>query len=258
MQPAQGDTRFVTPEAVSVTIDVAGLGSRMIATLIDSSIQGALLLLVGFAIAGLGLEGVPAAAAGIGAVLLLSWGYFFVFESLWDGRTPGKRAQRIRVVRVDGQPVGWVQVAVRTLLRLADVLPTAYAIGSMSILLTRRSQRLGDLAAGTLVVRERAVPVPLPLDVSSETSILGRSLDTTAMNDAEYSVIRSFLERRNGLVLTAREQLASQIAALIRDSVGGSTNWSGSDEGLLEAVAASYRSRFQSQGPETPLPPPPN
>lgn len=256
MVSARGATQFVTPEAVSVDVDVAGLGSRMIAALIDSAIQLALLILLGLAFSELGLEGVSGAAVALGAVLLLFWGYFFVFEGMWGGRTPGKRAQRIRVVRADGQPVGWIQVAIRNLLRLVDALPTAYGIGSLSILLTRRSQRLGDLAAGTLVVRERPAPLPRPFPVPAEAVAAARAIDTTAVTDAEYSVIRSFLERRSGLVEAAREPLAAQLAAMIRGKVGGAGAWVGSDEALLEAIAASYRARVRPQLPELPSPPP--
>jgi len=253
MRSAQGTIRFVTPEAVSISADIAGLGSRMIAILIDSAIQAALLILLGFALAGLGLKGTTAAAAGLGGILFLYLGYFFLFEGLWAGRTPGKRAQRIRVVRADGQPAGWTQVGIRTLLRLVDILPTAYAVGSLSILLTGRSQRLGDLAAATLVVRERPAPLPLTVPAVASAGVL---LDTTAISEELYSAIRSFLERRSTLVAGARDQLARQFAALARRHVGGAVDWSGSNEALLEAVVASYRARFRTAIPDLPAPPP--
>ena len=256
MRSAQGTVRFVTPEAVSISADVAGLGSRMIAILIDSAIQVALFILIGLALAGLGLKGTAAAAAGLGGILFLYLGYFFLFEGLWAGRTPGKRAQRIRVVRADGQPAGWTQVGIRTLLRLVDILPTAYAIGSFAILLTARSQRLGDLAAGTLVVRERPAPLPMPFSVSPAGATVGVVLDTTSVSPELYSAIRSFLERRGTLVAGARDQLASQFGALARRHVGGAGDWSGSNEGLLEAVVTSYRARYQPGTRDLPAPPP--
>ena len=256
MRSAQGTVRFVTPEAVPISADVAGLGSRMIAILIDSAIQGALFILLGIGLAGIGLKGNAAAAAGLGGILFLYLGYFFLFEGLWAGRTPGKRAQRIRVVRADGQPAGWTQVGIRTLLRLVDILPTAYAIGSLSILLTTRSQRLGDLAAATLVVRERSAPVPSPVSISPAVTTTGVFLDTTGVSEELYSAIRSFLERRVGLVAGARAQLAAQFAGLARRRVGGADGWRGGDEAFLEAVVASYRARFQPASPDMPAPPP--
>ena len=255
MRSVPGTVRFVTPEAVSISADVAGLGSRMIAILIDTAIQAAIFILIGLALAGLGLKGTAAVAAVSAGIVFLYLGYFFLFEGLWAGRTPGKRAQRIRVVRADGQPAGWTQVGIRTLLRLVDILPTAYAIGSISILLTTRSQRLGDLAGATLVVRERPAPLPMPLSLSPPggTAVV---LDTTAVSPELYSAIRSFLERRSTLVAGARVQLATQFGALARRHVGGAGDWSGSDEGLLEAVVTSYRARYQPGVPDLPAPPP--
>jgi uncharacterized RDD family membrane protein YckC len=256
MRSPQGTVRFVTPEAVSISADVAGLGSRMIAILIDSAIQMALLILIGLALAGLGLNDTAAAAAVVGGIIFLYLGYFFLFEGLWAGRTPGKRAQRIRVVRADGQPAGWTQVGIRTLLRLVDILPTAYAIGSIAILLTARSQRLGDLAAATLVVRERPAPLPMPVYVSPAGATAGVLLDTTAVSPELYSAIRSFMERRGALVAGARDQLATQFADLARRHVGGAGDWIGSNEGLLEAVVTSYRARYRPAIPDLPAPPP--
>jgi uncharacterized RDD family membrane protein YckC len=257
MRPAQGAERFVTPEAVEVTMDLAGLGSRMIATLIDSAIQSAVLGVLGIAIAGLDLDESSSIAFLLGAVFLIWFGYFFAFEGMWAGRTPGKRAQRIRVVRTDGQPARWVQVAVRNLLRLVDALPTSYAVGAISILLTKRSQRLGDIAAGTVVVRDRIAPTPRALMLPVAASIAGSNLDATALTDAEYSLIRSFLERRNGLIPAARHRLSTQLATIARSKVGGANAFAGGDEALLEAVAASYRGRFQPTPAEPSLPPPP-
>jgi uncharacterized RDD family membrane protein YckC len=257
MRPAQGAERFVTPEAVEVTMDLAGLGSRMIAALIDSAIQGAVLGALAFAIVGLELDETPTAALLLGALFLVVFGYFFAFEGMWAGRTPGKRAQRIRVVRTDGQPVGWAQVAVRNLLRLVDVLPTSYTVGALSILLTKRSQRLGDLAAGTVVVRDQIAPAPRALMLPTAASIAGSGLDATALRDAEYSVIRSFLDRRSRLLPAARQQLSAQLATIARAKVGGASTFTGGDEAFLEAVAASYRARFQPAPVEPSLPPPP-
>ena len=107
------------------------------------------------------------AVVGIALVVLLvfaiGWGYFIFFELIWNGQTPGKRAVGIRVLTVRGEPVTLVHSLVRNLLRLIDALPSAYMVGIISILVTSRSQRLGDLAAGTIVVRERSAEFPRPL-----------------------------------------------------------------------------------------------
>ena len=104
------------------------------------------------------------------AIFLLIWGYHIFFEFLWNGQTPGKRVAGIRVLTTRGEPVTFVHVLVRNLLRIVDFLPSSYMLGAVCILVTRRSQRLGDLAAGTIVVHERfdALPRTLaPLDPSA-------------------------------------------------------------------------------------------
>ncbi len=256
MQRSQASDRIVTPEAVALTLDLAGLGSRMIAIGIDMAIEAVVFILLGLAAAGLGLQGTTWDAAGLVAFFVVFWGYFFIFEGLWHGQTPGKRTQRIRVVRSDGQPTGWSQVVIRNLIRIVDFLPTVYAIGTISILLTQRSQRLGDLAAGTVVVRERPAPTPISVWLPPGSYEAARMLDTTALTDREYSLIRSFLDRRDGLVAGARGRLAAELAAAIRPRVAGAGARGGGDEAFLEAVAASYRARFGPPEPVFPPPPP--
>ena len=236
----------VTPEGVPLDLDVAGLGSRMIAILIDGSIQFACLIALILVMAGLHLGDAASAVILSVTSFMLFFGYFFVFEGLWHGRTPGKRAQRLRVIRTDGQPMSAAQMFIRNLLRIVDFLPAYYLIGSISIAVTRRSQRLGDLAAGTLVIRETkpvppkpvSFPPPPPIDVVRTAP----SLDASAMEEAHYQLLRSFFERRDDLEPNARAHLASQIATAIRPVVRMPAALS--DEGLIEAAAAAYRRRF--------------
>jgi uncharacterized RDD family membrane protein YckC len=256
MQQSQGPERIVTPEAVALTLDLAGLGSRMIAIAIDMAIQVGVFLLLSLSFAGLGLQGTSAQAMLLVSFFLLFWGYFFVFEGMWNGQTPGKRMQRIRVVRSDGQPAGWSQVVIRNLVRIVDLLPGFYAIGTVSIVLTRRSQRLGDLAGGTVVTRLRGAPAPFAVSLPPDSFVAARTLDTAALTESEYSLIRSFLERRGSLVPAARERLAAELTATIRPRVAGAGAWAAGDEALLEAVSASYRARYRPSEPVLPAPPP--
>jgi uncharacterized RDD family membrane protein YckC len=243
--------RVVTPEAVAVDLDVAGLGSRMIAALIDGAIQVGLTILVALLISGLEVQGAALAILWIVTSFIVFWGYFFIFEGLWQGRTPGKRTQRLRVVRTDGHPMSGAQMFVRNLLRIVDFLPAYYAAGAVSIVLTRRSQRIGDLAAGTLVIRERkptvpvALPVPLPPAPGS-----GPHLDTSGLTEAQYQLVRSFLGRRATLDPAARAEVAMQIARAIQPAIGA-TPPGMTIERLLEAVAAAHGAR------SSPLPEPP-
>jgi len=235
----------VTPEAVPLALDVAGLGSRMIAILIDTLIQAPffIALTVAFASAHGGV-GAQVAYALISFALV--WGYFPLFEGLWRGRTPGKRAQSLRVVRSDGQPVTFANVLVRNLIRIVDILPGNYGVGVVSAALTRKSQRLGDIAAGTIVVRERSMPAPAPLELGRGPGMAEAlpSVDTTGLGERDYAVIRSFLQRRESLAPEVRSALASQIASAVRTRVGVPVRGVASEEAFLEALAASYRARF--------------
>src|SRR5207247_177679 len=132
-------------EAVPLTVDAAGLGSRMIAALIDTAIQGASILtfsLVYFASIDGGTTS-PQLIAYLLVVFVLAWAYYPLFEGLWGGRTPGKRAQDLRVVDRDGSPVRWPAVLVRNLVRLVDYLPGIYAVGVVAMALTHPPRRLG-------------------------------------------------------------------------------------------------------------------
>jgi uncharacterized RDD family membrane protein YckC len=246
MADLSSDAGIVTPEAVALSVDVAGLGSRMIAALIDLLIQGAALLAVGLAIGGLGgsSSSTPLTIVFFVALFLIAWAYYPLFEALWNGATPGKRAQRLRVVKTDGQPVTVGPVLVRNLIRFVDLLPGAYGVGAITMLLTRRSQRLGDLAAGTMVIRDRKPPDPHELSLlpSSGRDEIARRIDVAALTDRDYELVRSFLQRRDSLRPEARTTLARQIASALRTSAHA-PSIDVDDETFLEAVALAIRAR---------------
>ena len=141
--------RVATPEGIELTLRLAGPVPRAIAWVIDLALR----LAVVFAVM---LASAPLGRAGMGIVLLTA---FFVewllpawFEALWRGQTPGKRAMRLRVLNDDGTPVQWPGALTRNLLRAVDFLPFLYGTGLVSMLMNRDFKRLGDLAAGTVVV----------------------------------------------------------------------------------------------------------
>ena len=244
MNPYQGYERVVTPEAVPLDLDVAGLGSRGIAIAIDMAIQLAMFLAIVFVLTAID----PGESVGLVIVLVsvpaIFWGYFFLFEGLWHGRTPGKRTQRLRATRTDGQPMSGAQMAVRNLVRIVDFLPAYYAIGCIAMVISKRSQRLGDLAAGTLVIREPKPFVPRPMQAMPAPPVgVGEPnrIDVTGMNEAHYQLLRSYLERRASLDPAARLQVAREIATAIAPVVR--TPEAMSDEALLEAATAAYRRR---------------
>jgi uncharacterized RDD family membrane protein YckC len=157
-----------TPELVSIEMPLAGIGSRFIAIFIDYLIWTvgivilgilAAIVLPGLAITDHISENWAVAILFIG-VFLVHWGYFTLFEVLSNGKTPGKRLARIRVIHRSGRAISFVESLARNLVRVVDYLPSLYAIGLISIFVTRQSQRLGDLVAGTLVVRDREIETP--------------------------------------------------------------------------------------------------
>ncbi len=165
-----------TPENVAFGYHVAGIGSRFLAALIDTLIIIALQIfftVLGLLLARLLLpEGTleldtdnPFFAWIIGIFGLISfaffWGYYIFFEMLWNGQSPGKRRAKLRVIRVDGTPITLTESIIRNLVRLIDFLPAYYGVGVVTMFVNDQSRRLGDLAAGTLVVREEVAPVTL-------------------------------------------------------------------------------------------------
>ena len=155
--------RVITPEQTAVEFDIAGIGSRAIAAMIDTAaivLGDALLIGAAAALQARFFKGgLAGAAGGPGAYLLavLVIGifgftvlYYILFEGLGGGRTPGKRLLRLRVIGADGRAISLFASIVRNLVRIVDFLPTGYLVGMVLMLVTRREQRLGDLAAGTL------------------------------------------------------------------------------------------------------------
>ncbi len=160
---------MATPEGVTLEVTLAGLGSRFTASVLDGLLRAALLLALGLALflvgatGGLPTDGAGAVRAGaliavvLVALFFVAFGYDVAFETLASGRTPGKRWTGLRVVRTSGAPVGFLTSVVRNLMRLVDMLSTFYVVGIVAVLVSKNNQRLGDMAAGTVVVRERAV-----------------------------------------------------------------------------------------------------
>jgi uncharacterized RDD family membrane protein YckC len=157
--PALVDTtvHVEIPEDVRLSFRLAGPATRLAAYLLDTAVRAVLfwILLLAVALAAPVLN-VGGASTGVLllALFVMEWGYCFLFEALWNGQTPGKRAFALRVVKVGGTPIGFYDALVRNLLRAADALPAFYGVGLVSLLATPRLQRLGDVAAGTMVVRE--------------------------------------------------------------------------------------------------------
>lgn len=224
MDPLDTDVRIETPEHIVFRHRVAGPARRAVAHLVDLIlVYGALLGIALVVVLAIGdLDQVKSTTAGLGVGILLVLAFFaqWVWFGLWEGlrgATPAKLALGLRVVTTTGQPIGLAAAAVRNLLRAADALPTGYLVGVLSMMATSRFQRLGDLAAGTMVVVEpravRAAPIRLvpPLDAREAASVP----DEIALDAEERAAVELFLRRRGTLGEARERELASMVAGAL-------------------------------------------
>jgi uncharacterized RDD family membrane protein YckC len=250
--------RMVTPEAVALEFQTANLGSRILAYLIDMAIVVAGVFAGLFAVSLLGSATdvvVPDwLALTLVLVLLPSWwlGYFIAFETLWRGRTPGKAALGLRVVTKEGAPVRFRHAAIRALLGLVDFALASGFFAVVFILFTRDNQRLGDLVAGTLVLRERsglAAPAPVTFAPPSGLEAYAATLDTSRVSTEEYLAVRTFLLRAASLPPGPRAALALQLANPLATRLRPPPPAGVSPELYLSCVAAAYQRRQRLAGP---------
>ena len=217
MEALDTTTDVETPEHIRFRHRAAGPSRRALAYLLDLIIRGALILVIVLLLVAMGIMagGLGGVGAGILALIafVVEWGYYVFFETLWGGRTIGKRALRLRVVKEGGYPIGFVDSVLRNLLRAADFMPMFYALGVLVMARDERFRRLGDLVAGTMVVveeRERVgaplklVPPPQPVELEA---IPGRP----PLAAEELEAIELFL-RRLGTLSPARE---AELAAMV-------------------------------------------
>lgn len=248
--------QFVTPENIEVSYEIAGIGSRFIAALIDHAVQLGIIL-------GLGLVGMSISAAFafvpilnrsaplwvfavVGLVIFaVFFGYFSAFELLWAGRTPGKKAVGLRVVRDGGYPIDPYASIVRNLVRIADFIPPIYGAGLVSIFFSAEYKRLGDWAAGTIVIKERppahlggrqGPPSPMV------THYLPMIKNVDLITREEFDSIRRFVERRNELEIPVQAHIAMRLAIPLLRKLGLEIDipiqWHYAD--LLEAIERRY------------------
>lgn len=238
-----GRLEVETPDHVVLRYTLAGVGNRGFAAIVDFLIAGLITIGLEIAYGAIGAPGEIVLAGVIQLLLLtLAWSYFIVLEWLWNGQTVGKRLYGLRVINEDGSPAGFVAVFVRNLVRIVDFLPLFYGLGLVAIVLTPRSQRLGDLAAGTFVVR-----APRPrLDWLSLRTITQPTVGARPMADGvrllsgeAQRLVREFAARQAALAPTDRVRLAAQIAAGIRPRVNGIEV--ADDTEFLRAVASALR-----------------
>ena len=241
--PVSFDTRvaIATPEGVEVELTLADIGSRFIAGAIDFTIQIVVIVALWLIVQ-------PAGAAGAAILTTASFAIIFfydvLFEVLGRGRTPGKRWTGLRVVRAGGRPITLGRSSVRNILRLIDILPGFYAIGMTSIFISSKNQRVGDIAAGSHVVRIRhGDQHRIPDSSLSEIDPApAANWDVSAVSQDDVAAVRAFLERRNDLRAQSRGEIAGELASRLRPRVGGVPPDYG-DEVFLELLVATKAAR---------------
>lgn len=246
---------LVTPEAVLLELDTAGLGSRLVAIVLDGLVLFVASLALAFAGAGLAqLSGLGSAAAAVAifAVFVLRLMYPAVLESRWRGRTLGKAALGLRVVTDEGAPIRFRHALVRAAVGIFEMELTGGSVALLAVLVSRRNQRLGDMAAGTIVVRERSAagftesvrfhPVP-------GTEAYVTTLDVTGLGPAEYGTVRSFLLRAHTLAPDVRSRLAGQIASPLAARMHHSPPPGMAAEVFLVSLAAAVQERSRATQP---------
>ncbi|HZV79736.1 MAG TPA: RDD family protein [Candidatus Binatus sp.] len=245
-----------TPESVAFHYELAGLGSRFLAVTIDVIIQGA----VGFALFFTAALLIPAvadvpkalhvnsaqfasffAALAIIVFFLLFFVYFIIFEAVWNGQTPGKRLLGIRVVRDGGYPIDVGSSVLRNLIRVVEAA-LGYVPSAISVLLSSENKRLGDYAAGTIVVRDRAFEVTSP-----QTWLHGDGIPdapplepTSPLTAQEWELVDRYVERRSTLPPSVAALTATRIAAMLRPKLDAQSA-SLSDDAVLMRLFASRR-----------------
>jgi uncharacterized RDD family membrane protein YckC len=220
------EVRIETPEQIDVSLEVAGLGSRFVAQIVDWGIKFGVIIFLGLLAAVLLLLlGVTFEDKTMRSLLLAGFiiifyvmflGFDMFFEVRFNGQTPGKMVAGIRVIREGGGPVDVSAACVRNVLGLADMLPIFYLLGGLIVLLNKRGQRLGDMAAGTIVIRERAADAPvdsMALVSHLATDQIGFTTNQlAACAPIDRHILKSFFQRYGEMDAVPRDQLAYRLA----------------------------------------------
>jgi uncharacterized RDD family membrane protein YckC len=240
-----------TPEQTALDFVIAGIGSRFVAVLIDILIQTAVFLVFGvfgfFIVADFAIAMPKAGMWGVAVMILfyfVMWfGYYAIFEIVWNGQSPGKRITKIRVIKDSGRPLTPAETIGRNLMRIVDWLPSLYAVGIVTMLMNKKNKRLGDLLVGALVVREATLADLRPTWQTVEDPFLATLplYGANQLTPDESALIESFLQRRLDLEPVVRFRTADDILRRLAPKLTIPPDNTISSERLLEAL--SYQRR---------------
>jgi len=225
-------TELELPEEIDLQVDLANVGSRTLAILVDISL-GALVLFIVYALTMLlahnladdWLTRLSSNALKTLLILLIfgfQWCYFNLFEWMWNGQTPGKRLMHLRVIKVDGSPVSGIDVLLRNLSRPIDTLGPMGLIGLLMIFVSRRAQRLGDLMARTMVIHETQIDWSIfdQIDDPATTSSGAKTI-SIRLTSEQWELLHRYLNRREQLEGAARQRLAVSLYETLKPAVQG-------------------------------------
>ncbi len=245
-------TAVVTPEAVLLEFRAAGVGSRLLAKAVDTFIQLVLIYIVGI---GILIVAGSNEAAGVILIVISLFLVFFVYpmtEAFFGGATPGKRALDLRVITLEGGPIGLRHAAIRAMIWLPELLlPPGGLLPLGSALLTRRSQRLGDLAAGTVVIRTSTAEAdPTFFAPAFGAEQFSQQFDASRLSPKQFALMREFLLRAHELRIESRRTVARTIAAGVEAATGVPRPIEVDPERYIVACTFAYQHRY---GPTAPL-----
>lgn len=251
-----GTHTVLTPEYVEFRFTLAGLYSRFLAWLVDLVIVltlSATTLLV-LSLTMMAFPGI-ASALGIVVYFLVDWGYGIALETAWSGQTVGKRMLSLRVIQESGVRIGFYHAALRNLVRPVDRLPFLYLVGGVAAMVSGSQQRLGDMLAGTIVVRERKLKVPSAISATGEEGLLADPLFVSRvkrLSTEEREVVLTAALRREELRMDARLRLFAALGTRLQDALAMEKPTHLSDEKWTLLVAAALLPPKAARGTRPP------
>jgi uncharacterized RDD family membrane protein YckC len=238
-----------TPEQTSLDFPLAGIGSRFLAVALDTLLQFAayiVLFLIKVLVVSSAVFGVLGKQWGLAIVIfivfLVQFGYFSTFEVLWNGQTPGKRWTHLRVIQDSGRPITPYDAILRNLLRIVDSLPSLYAIGIVTMLISKENKRMGDYAAGTVVIHEKPLEGVNSIWSVAAPAQAAPTVPSAQLNMDELQLVETFFERRLSLDPEVRRSMARQIAQRLGERLNVPFEARPDAEKFLEVLAEQRRS----------------